>query len=142
MGLSLAWVTCETAKFCLWMVRWFFSGVSHLYPTLRLTRLKMSEIILTVCKSKIILFPTLSCHSLLHYTLPYAILLHLYFLPTVQSKKKALFSCSLREQKFSNANFREENSARFCVSSRRPFFNRENSESFKKYVHSLNFCFV
>ena len=35
---------------------------------------------------------------------------------------KALFSRSLREQKFSNENFRGENSARFLVSSRRPFF--------------------
>ena len=39
-----------------------------------------------------------------------------------QPKKKALFLRSLREQKFSNANFRGENSARFRVSSRRPTF--------------------
>ena len=35
------------AKFCLRVVRWFFSGISRFRPTLRLTRLKMSEIILT-----------------------------------------------------------------------------------------------
>ena len=41
-------------------------------------------------------------------------------------EKSSFFSRSLREQKFSNANFRGENSARFRVSSRRPFFIRES----------------
>ena len=36
-------------KFCLRVVRWFFSGISHFHPTYRLTLLKMSEIILTGC---------------------------------------------------------------------------------------------
>ena len=39
----------------------------------------------------------------------------------ISPRKKALFSRSLHEQKFSNATFRGENSARFRVSSRRPF---------------------
>ena len=81
---------------------------------------------------------------------------------TDQPKRKTLFSRSLREQTFSNANLRNENSARFRISSRRPFFfsaktrgetprtfsvklradtPRSLSESFKN-VHSLNFCFV
>ena len=89
-----------------------------------------------------------------------------------QPKKKAFFSRSLLEQKFSNANFRGENSARFRVSSRRPCFLREisRSDSAKrrretprtfgeflreisrrysaktrshlKNVNNLNFCFV
>ena len=41
------------AKFCLWMVRWFFSGISCFRPTYRLTQLKMSEIVLTGCKTQI-----------------------------------------------------------------------------------------
>ena len=80
-----------------------------------------------------------------------------------QPKKKALFSRSLREQKFSNANFRGENSAWFRVSSRRPFFPlrdfteklRELSRNFSAKFRAatplklgviskniLNFCFV
>ena len=39
------------AKFCL--VRGFFSGISHFRHTYRLTRLKMTEIILTDCKTQI-----------------------------------------------------------------------------------------
>ena len=34
------------AKFCLRVVRWFFSGISCFCPTSQLTQLKMSEIIL------------------------------------------------------------------------------------------------
>ena len=40
------------AKFCLRVVRWFFSGISRFRPTFQLTRLKMSEIILTGRKNK------------------------------------------------------------------------------------------
>ena len=41
------------AKFCLRVVRWFFSGISRFRPTLRLTRLKMSEIIISGRKTQI-----------------------------------------------------------------------------------------
>ena len=41
------------AKFCLSMGRWFFSGISRFHPTYRMTRLKVSEIILTGCKTQI-----------------------------------------------------------------------------------------
>ena len=41
------------AKFCLWVVRWFFLWISRFHPTLRLTRLKMSEIILMGHKTQI-----------------------------------------------------------------------------------------
>ena len=43
----------EGLKFCLRVVRWFFSGISRFRPTFRLTWLKMSEIILTGCKIQI-----------------------------------------------------------------------------------------
>ena len=41
------------AKFCLRVVRCFFSGISRFRPALRLTRLKTSEIILTGRKTQI-----------------------------------------------------------------------------------------
>ena len=41
------------AKFCLWVVRWVFSGISRFRPTLQLTRLKMSKMILTGRKTQI-----------------------------------------------------------------------------------------
>ena len=41
------------ARFCLWVVRWFFSGISRFHPTLPLTWLRMSETILTGCKTQI-----------------------------------------------------------------------------------------
>ena len=41
------------AKFCLRVVRWFFSGISRFRPTLQLTLLKMSELILTSRKTPI-----------------------------------------------------------------------------------------
>ena len=53
VGSSLAPVTCETSKFCLRVVRWFFSGISRFCPTYRLTWLKMSEIILMGHKTQI-----------------------------------------------------------------------------------------
>ena len=40
-------------KFCLQVVRWFFSGISHFRPTEGLTQLKLSEIILTGRKTQI-----------------------------------------------------------------------------------------
>ena len=43
------------AKFCLLVLRCCFSGMSNFLHTLRLTRLKMSEIILTGCKTQIII---------------------------------------------------------------------------------------
>ena len=56
------------AKFCLHVVRWFFSGISRFHPTLRLTWLKMSEIILTGHKTQIkkeeVLFMILFDHTL------------------------------------------------------------------------------
>ena len=57
--ISLLWVRAllgshvRQAKFCLRVIRWFFSGISHFHPTLRLTRLKMSEINLTGHKTQI-----------------------------------------------------------------------------------------
>ena len=41
------------AKFCLRVVRWLFLGISRFRPTLRLTRLKMSETDLTDRKTQI-----------------------------------------------------------------------------------------
>ena len=58
---------------------------------------------------------------------------------TDQPKKKAIFSRSLREQKFSNANFRGENSATFRVSSRRPFFFLRATLRETSRRHSANF---
>ena len=43
------------AKFCFLVLRCCFSGMSNFLHTLRLTRLKMSEIILTGCKTQIII---------------------------------------------------------------------------------------
>ena len=53
MGLSLARVTCETSRVLLagdQVV--FLEDLSHFHPTLRLSRLKMSEIILTARKTQ------------------------------------------------------------------------------------------
>ena len=50
--LKLPKLEMRQAKFCLRVVRWFCSGISHFRPTLWLTRLKMSEIILTPIKPK------------------------------------------------------------------------------------------
>ena len=52
VGSSLARVTCETSQVLLACGQVVFLGISHFYPTLRLTRLKMSEIILTGHKTK------------------------------------------------------------------------------------------
>ena len=40
------------AKFCLRVVKCFFSGISRVRPTLRFIRLKMREIILRGCKTQ------------------------------------------------------------------------------------------
>ena len=53
VGLSLARVICETSQALLAGGQVFFSGISHFCPTLRLTRLKMREIILTGHKTQI-----------------------------------------------------------------------------------------
>ena len=45
VGLSPAQVVRQ-AKFCLLVVKWFFSGISLFRPTQRLTLLKISEMIL------------------------------------------------------------------------------------------------
>ena len=42
-------------KFCLLVLKCCFSGMSNFLHTVRLTRLKMSEIILTGCKTQIII---------------------------------------------------------------------------------------
>ena len=105
-------------------------------------------------------------HSFLKHHIYFSVKLKGLFSYTDQPKRKALFSRSLRKQKFSNAYFRGENSTRFRVSSCRPFFSprnfaeklhansRRNSanfrpatprklrEPFKKNVNSLIFCFV
>ena len=41
------------AKICLRVIRWFFSGISRFRTSLRMTRLKVSEIILTDRKIQI-----------------------------------------------------------------------------------------
>ena len=51
--LDIAKPHVRQAKFCLPVVRWFLSGISHFCPTYRLTQLKMSEIILTGHKTQI-----------------------------------------------------------------------------------------
>ena len=43
----------EPSSFCLPMAMWFFSGISHFRPNSQLTRLKMSEIMLTSCKPQL-----------------------------------------------------------------------------------------
>ena len=45
-GSSFARVTCGKAKFCLRMVRWFFSGFFGFRPPLMNDRLDISEIFL------------------------------------------------------------------------------------------------
>ena len=50
---SLARVTCETSQFLLAAGQVVFSGISHFRPTLRLTWLKMSKLILTSRKTQI-----------------------------------------------------------------------------------------
>ena len=52
MGSSLTQVTCETSQVLLVGGLLVFSEISCFCPIFRLTRLKMSEIILTGCKTK------------------------------------------------------------------------------------------
>ena len=52
-GLEPSLGHVRQAKFCFLVVRWFFSVISHFCPTLLLSRLRMSEIILTGCKTQI-----------------------------------------------------------------------------------------
>ena len=51
-GLSLALVICGKAKFCLWVVRWFFPEFSSFRPPLMDDRLNMGEIFLKGQKKK------------------------------------------------------------------------------------------
>ena len=52
-GFEPSLVHIRQAKFCLQLVRCFFSGIWHFLPALRLTPLKMSEIILMGPKTQI-----------------------------------------------------------------------------------------
>ena len=78
------------AKFRLRLVRWFFSGIFRFRPNLRLTRLKMSEIILLGRKAQIkagLLIPIILIYKGL--TVPFKIN---YWITNEPRHEKACFS--------------------------------------------------